>query len=114
MRKKGLRDLIGSTVVLRPSVQRMPRPGVFLKEVQDKWLVGEPRDNGGVVSLRNVSTGHRFDLGADNVFEYRSSGHVILKVQLTLTPREIVQDPLPDSRARFRPPPDRGHRAKGS
>lgn len=101
MKKAGLLALRGTAVRLRPAVCRMLPDGALLPSIDDDWYVESLAPPKGVVRAHNQATGHFVDLSEDNVYEYRNRGVLVLKQQLTLFGRQVLNDPVPDPRARY-------------
>ena len=99
MNAKRLRNLIGSTVKICPPERRILGRGRELPLAYYDWSVEPSPKPWAAVRLYNPSTGFFFDLGPDNVHEFRTPSTLVLKVQVLLTPwRQLVQVPLPDPR----------------
>lgn len=104
MKRTGLRSLIGQVVKVRPAVRRVDSDRTLLPSIDDDWRVHATSEPNAVVELHNLATGHFLPVGPDNVFEFRSPRTLVLKEQITLFGRDIIRDPLPDPRARYRTP----------
>jgi hypothetical protein len=98
MHIRNLQHSAGQTVRIRPVARRKLHDARELPPLDDMWEIAYSLRKG-MIQLRNSATGHFVDLGTDNVHEYRSSGHLMLKCQVTLRPLGLDLDPLPDPRA---------------
>jgi len=93
MNVEQLKKNVGSVVKVRPTAIRQDSvTGEILPEIDDNWMIDRVGD--GKVSLRNLSTDHVVDLGNDSVREYRTSGHLLLRCQLTLSGNRAHVEPI--------------------
>jgi hypothetical protein len=99
MNAKQLRTLIGSAVRIWPPERRILGRFRELPIAYYDWFVEPSPKPWAAVRLYNPTTGFFFDVGPDNVHEFRTPSTLVLKVQVFLTPwRRLVQVPLPDPR----------------
>jgi len=63
-------------------------------ETDYKWRLEDVNASDGTVTLHCLYTGHEVTLGADNVREYRTTGHLLLKCQLTLDGNQVRIEPI--------------------
>jgi hypothetical protein len=93
MNVEQLKKNVGSSVKIRPvAIRRDATTGEILPQIDDDWII--TRIEGGKVTLQNTRTDHVKDLGNDSVKEYRSTGHLLLRVQLTLSGQHVRLEPI--------------------
>ena len=73
-----------------------------LASKDDQWFIAACREEERVVQLDNVRTGHSVELGADNIYEYRSPDFLVLKCQIYINDNRVGPgveiEPLADPR----------------
>jgi len=88
---------VGQLVKLRPLPRRYWPGQGHLPPLDDSWWLDQtkrhPRKS---VRLVNISTHHFVDLEGDNLQEFRSPHFLLLKCRLTLTPHNVLIEPLRD------------------
>jgi hypothetical protein len=102
MKKTELRKMIGRTVKVRPPVLARLDDGTRIQAPDREWLVESPMKRWAVVSIRNLATGHVWDLGSENVYKFEAPNIIVLKGQLTIDGRSLEWEILPDPRERYR------------
>ncbi len=94
MNLKQLTKQLGSKLRLRPLPFRIGSNGEQLPQSDDQWRLDTILDQPPRVRLVNIQTGHFVELQPDNVREYRSPEFLLLRCQLTITPREVSLEPI--------------------
>lgn len=99
-----LRRMHTSYVRIRPVVQRRLAPDApFLRPTDGEWWIdARSMAPGAVVRLHHPPTGHFVDVYSDSIQEFRQPDQLILKEQLTLTPRGVLREALPDRRMAYK------------
>jgi hypothetical protein len=93
MNVEQLKKNVGSHVKIRPrAVSKMPGNDRTLPQRDDDWMITRVENNR--VSLQNSTTDHVVDLGNDEVKEYRSSGHLLLRCKITLSGDRVHREPI--------------------
>ena len=93
-----LKRVFTRPVRLAPTPMLYPRDGGPPVPFDEPWLVrvcdGPPRS----AQFECLSYGYVISLQADSMHDYRTTGHVMLKVQLVIHRNGITLRPLPDPR----------------
>ena len=82
MNKKQAMKWIGKELRIRPIAIQLTEAGERLEQDDDKWLISDVSD--AIVRMSNVRTGHVWELGLDNVREYRTPDFLLLQCQVIL------------------------------
>jgi hypothetical protein len=85
---------VGRLLRLRPIPHRRQPDGLHLPDIDEPWRLDEILQAPTRLRLVNPATGHFVELESDNVREYRSPDHLILRCQLTLRGRHVDIEPL--------------------
>ena len=91
MNKTALKRMAGKTVRLLPQVARETEQGEWLPPEDDYWRIQQA--SAGSLTIYNLRTGHIYDLGCDNVIEFRSPDFLMLRCQLTLKGIHVLLEP---------------------
>ena len=97
MNLRELKKHQGATVRLRPIPLRVDGQGQSLPQLDDDWRIDAMIDKPNRLRLCNIPTGHTVELQSDNVKQFQSPRFLLLRCELTLTPREVLIEPLPPS-----------------
>jgi len=89
-----LKKQVGQLMKLRPLPLRIGYRGEDLGPSDDDWSLVEVTTKPKAAVLRNTATGHAVTLQADNVREFRSPHHLILRCLLIMRGREIIIEPI--------------------
>src|SRR5574341_1474183 len=92
MNKKQAMNWKGKELRIRPIAIQMTDAGERLAQEDDKWLVSDVSDT--FARMSNVRTGHVWDLGLDNVREFRTPDFLLLQCQLTLKGQSVLSEPI--------------------
>lgn len=92
MNKKQALHWTGKEFRTRPGAIRMTEGGQRLEQRDETWLVGDVSDIAATIS--NVSTGQIYELGLDNIREFRTPDFLLLRCQLTIKGEEVVAEPV--------------------
>lgn len=92
MNKNQVAKWKGRKFRLRPIAIRLSETGERLPQEDDIWSVSEVADD--AVTINNLRTGHQWDLGLDNVREFRTPDFLLLRCQISLQARRVISEPL--------------------
>ena len=91
MNKTALKSMAGKTVRLLPQVARETEQGERLPPEDDYWRIQQASAES--LIIYNLRTGHIYDLGCDNVIEFRNPDFLMLRCQLTLKGVHVLLEP---------------------
>ena len=97
MNLQELKKHIGKLHRLRPKPHRIDGNGIGLPSLDDQWRLERIDRDPNRITLANIRTGHFVELQSDNVRQYQSPDFLMLRCQLTLSPKGIDIEPLPTS-----------------
>lgn len=88
-----LQKQIGHNLRLRPLPIRQGTNGELLPSSDDPWRLNQILDKPARVELSNIATGHILELQSDNIRGYQSPDFLMLRCELTISPRGISIEP---------------------
>ena len=83
--------MAGKTVRLLPQVARETERGEQLSPEDDHWRIQQTSTES--LTIYNLRTGHIYDLGRDNIIEFRSPDFLMLRCQLKLKGVHVLLEP---------------------
>lgn len=92
--RKELAKNVGLLFRLRTLPVRIDATGTRPPQLDDEWRLDDVSDNPARIRLRNIATHDTVALESDNVQERRSPNFLLLRCQLTLTPRDVAIEPI--------------------
>ena len=92
MNKSQALGWIGKEFRIRPIAIQLTNAGEELPQVDAKWLVRDVSNT--AATILKVGTDYPWQLGLDNVREYRTPDFLLLRCQLTLRGNEISSEPI--------------------